>query len=240
LFERVGLPATFVGHPILESAAGGGDGARFRARHGIDPGAKLLCVLPGSRRGEVARLIPTVSAALPRIAGRVAGFRVVAPTVPHVAERVQLAARDWPGSPVVTVDSDEKYDAMAASDAAIAASGTVSLELAMAGVPPVVVYRVSALTAAIVRRMVKVRYASLVNIIQDRMVVPELLQERCTPEAVADTVLGFLTDPARAAEVVAGQQAGLAALAAGTEPPSRQAARAVLALAKPGMASSRR
>ncbi|MGF1624101.1 MAG: lipid-A-disaccharide synthase [Alphaproteobacteria bacterium] len=229
-FQRVGLPATFVGHPILESSAGQGDGARFRSGHRIAPEARLLCVLPGSRRGEIERLFPVLNAALPLIAARVPGLRLAVPTVPHVAERVRQVAQAWPGDPVVTVDETEKHDAMAAVQAAIAASGTVSLELAMAGVPPVIVYRVSAMTGAIVRRMIKVRYVSLVNIIQDRMVVPELLQERCMPQAVADTAIGLLTDPLKSAEVIAGQRAGIAALASGDEPPSRQAARAVLAL----------
>lgn len=237
LFERVGLPATFVGHPILESAAGRGDGAGFRARHGIDAAARLLCVLPGSRRGEVDTLLPVLTAALPRIAAAVPGLRLVVPTVPHVADRVGQAAADWPGAPIVTVDVTEKYDAMAAADAAIAASGTVSLELAMAGVPPVVIYRVSALTGAIVRRMVRIRYASLVNIIQDRMVVPELLQENCTPEAIADTAIALLIDPQRAATVREGQRAGLAGLGVSDEPPSLQAARAVIAIAERGHTS---
>lgn len=232
-FEKVGLPATFVGHPILESAAGQGDGARFRAAHGIGPDAPLLCILPGSRRGEVDRLIPILDRALPRIAQAVPGLRLAVPTVPNVSEKVTEAARHWPGAAVVTRDDAVKYDAMAASNAAIAASGTVSLELAMAEVPTLIVYRVSAITGAIVRRMVKVRFASLVNIILDRMVVPELLQRKCTPEAIASTAIGLLNDPAEAKAVVAGIRTALAEMAAGDEPPSRQAARAILDLASP-------
>jgi len=239
-FERVGLAATFVGHPILESAAGQGDGAAFRARHGIARDARVLAVLPGSRSGEVGRLAPVLGPALQRIAAAVPGLRLAVPTVPNVADAVRAMAAGWPGDPVVTVDTAEKYDAFAAADAAIAASGTVSLELAMAGVPPVIVYKLSPLTAAIVRRMVRVRYASLVNIILDRMAVPELLQGDATPERIADAALAFLQNPERAAMAVADQQAGLAAMAAGDEPPSRQAARAVLdmALARAKGASS--
>lgn len=232
-FEKVGLSATFVGHPILESAAGQGDGARFRAAHGIQPDAPVLCILPGSRRGEVDRLIPILDKALPRIAQSVPGLRLAVPTVPNVSDRVTQAARHWPGAAVVTRDDTEKYDAMAASNAAIAASGTVSLELAMARVPSVIFYRVSAITGAIVRRMIKVRFVSLVNIILDRMVVPELLQQDCTPDKVAKAALTFLTDPDKAAAAIEGLDSALAAMAAGDEPPSRQAARAILDLAGP-------
>ncbi|MEZ5669206.1 MAG: lipid-A-disaccharide synthase [Alphaproteobacteria bacterium] len=230
-FERVGLPATFVGHPILESAAGGGDGAAFRRRHGIDPAARLVCVLPGSRRGEVDRLGAVLGASLARLANAVPGLRVVVPTVPNVADRVAAMAAAWPGAPVLTHDEAEKYDAMAAADAAIAASGTVALELAMAGVPPVIVYRVSAFTGLVVRMMVRVRYANLVNLILDRMAVPELLQDRARPEAIADTVAEILRVPARAGAIRQAQREALAAIGAGDEAPSRQAARTVLRLA---------
>lgn len=230
-FERVGLPATFVGHSILESKAGQGDGARFRETHGIDAGDKVLCVLPGSRRGEVDRLLPIIGATLPMIAKAIPGIRIVSPTVPHVAERVREAARDWPNVAVVTADPDEKYDAMAAADAAIAASGTVALELAMAGVPPVIIYRVSPLTGAIVKRMIKVRYVNLINLIMGRMVVPELLQDGCTPDAIADAALAYLNDPTQAAQAITDQRAALETMTSGDELPSRKAARAVLDIA---------
>jgi lipid-A-disaccharide synthase len=227
-FEREGLKCDFVGHPVLESGAGKGDGRAFRARHGILPDAPVLCVLPGSRHSETRSLLPILGEAVARIARAMPGLRVVVPTLKPVAVEVRAAAVTWPGA-IVVEGEEEKYDAFAASDAALAASGTVSLELAMAGVPHAVAYRMSPLTAWIARRLIRVRFVNLVNLVLDRAVVPELLQESCTAETLAEAGSKLLRDaPTRAAQKDAFAEA-LRRLGPSSSTPSERAAEVVLA-----------
>ncbi|MFA7428627.1 MAG: lipid-A-disaccharide synthase [Rhodospirillaceae bacterium] len=227
-FERHGLACTHVGHPVVEGGAGRGDAAAFRASHGIPPDAPLLCVLPGSRRTETGRLLPVFATALGRLRVRFPNLHVVAPTVATVAADVERAAHGWPVPTIVVRGEAARYDAFAAADAAMAASGTVGLELALAGVPHLVAYKVSAFSAWLLRRLVKVRYVNLVNLALDRPVVPELLQEACTGAALAAMVERLLTDEVlrtaqRSAFAEASQQ-----LAGGPGNPSDRAAAVVL------------
>jgi lipid-A-disaccharide synthase len=193
-FARYGLPATFVGHPVLESGADHGDAVRFRAIHGIDPSTRVLTLMPGSRRTEVARLLPILGATLQRL-------QDVMPVVPlagPVAETVRAGTRDWQRQPVLVTELQDKHDAFAASAAALTKSGTSTMELAMAGVPMVVTYRVNPLTAAIARRLLTVRYGALVNLLAGREVIPELIQQACTPDRLAAALRTLLDDPAAA------------------------------------------
>lgn len=219
LFDNAGIPASFVGHPVLESGADGGDAARFRARHGIAPGEKLLLAMPGSRRMEAKRLLPIFGATLRLLESRLPGLRPVIPVSPVVAELVREAATGWPGRPILVETLAEKHDAFAAvresGGAGLIKSGTSSLEMAVAGLPHVVTYRVNPITAAIIRRLVRVRFASLVNLLADHEVAPEYLQDRATPEALADALHRLLTDPQAAAE----QRAGLASVLDQLHPP---------------------
>lgn len=227
-FERVGLPTTFIGHPIVEAGLDRLDGAAFRARHGIAPGEDLLCVLPGSRRSEVARLLPIFGETVRRLALRMPNLRLVVPTVAHVAETVRAATAAWPVPAIVVTGNEEKFAAFKASKAALAASGTVVLELAVAGCPTVMAYQVSGLTAWIVRRMVKVQYASLPNLILDRGVIPEFLQERCNPAELSEAVGRLLLDEtARRAQIEGGAEVARR-LGMGGPPPSEIAAGVVL------------
>jgi len=228
-FEREGLPTTFVGHPIVESAAGQGDGAAFRQRHQLPPTARLITVLPGSRRSEISRLLPDFKATLALLAPRYPGLVAVVPTVATVAERVAQAVAEWP-VPVLLVRGDQdKYDAFAASQLALAASGTVALELALARLPAVIAYRIHPLTAALSRRLIKVRYANLVNLMLDRMLVPELLQEQCRPERLAEAVAGLLDHPGQRQAQIEGVTEVGQWLGQGGTPPSERAATVVLA-----------
>jgi lipid-A-disaccharide synthase len=228
-FEKERLPASFVGHPVLESGADKGDGPGFRARHAIAADAKLLCVLPGSRHGEVKRMLPVFADAVAILHKKFPGMVIVLPTVATVAEAVRAAAFRFGAQALVVEGDAEKYDAMAASDAALAASGTVALELGLARVPMVIAYRVNPLTAAVARHMVKVRFATLTNLLLDREAVPELIQEDCRPDRLAVEVSLMIEDRAvRAAQMDASAQA-LALLGAGGMPPSERAARVVLA-----------
>lgn len=226
-FEQAGLPASWVGHPVLESGLDRGDGKGFRARRGIAPEAPLLTVLPGSRQTEVGRLLPVFGATVERLAGRFPDLRVVVPTVATVADVVSDAVREW-AVPAVIVEGSEKRDAYAASDAALAASGTVALELAMARLPAVVAYRVNPLTAFLAQRLVKVRYVNLVNLLLDREAVPELLLERCTPEALESAVAVLLADEAARAAQVGAYEEALARLGSEGVRPSLRAADVVL------------
>ena len=225
-FARYGLPATFVGHPVLESGADHGDAVRFRAIHGIDPSTRVLTLMPGSRRTEVARLLPILGATLQRL-------QDVMPVVPlagPVAETVRAGTRDWPRQPVLVTELHAKHDAFAASAAALTKSGTSTLELAMAGVPMVVTYRVNPLTAAIARRLLTVRYGALVNLLAGREVVPELIQQACTPDRLAAAVHMLLDDPANAMAQRAASRDVLASLRPTSGTPSSTAAAAVLDL----------
>jgi len=228
-FERHGLATTFVGHPALEQRAGPADGAGFRGRHGIAGDAPALCILPGSRQGEVRRLLPIFAETVTRLRERIDGLAAVVPTVPTVAETVAVAVRDWPVPVTVVRDAGEKPAAFAACDAALAASGTVAVELAVAGVPTVLAYRVNWLTGAIVRQLVTVRFVSLVNLVLDRAAQPEFLQGRCRADLLADAVMALLRDPAARARQLEAYGEAVRALRAGDEAPSRLAARTVLA-----------
>jgi lipid-A-disaccharide synthase len=229
-FTKVGLACSYVGHPVVESGADRGDGAGFRRRHGIAPGATVLAVLPGSRRGEVGRLLSPFAGAVALLAERHPDLRVVIPTTETVAEIVGAAAKDWAVPALVLRGQQEKYDAFAASNAALAASGTVALELAMARVPTVIAYRVSPLTHAVARRMFKVEHAHLLNLILGRTVVPELIQQDCTPERLAAAVGHLLSDAAARTAQIEACQEGLRRLGLGGVSPELRAADTVLAV----------
>jgi lipid-A-disaccharide synthase len=193
-FERVGLAASYVGHPVLDSGAERGDAARFRAAHGIAADELVIAVLPGSRGGEVRRLLPVFGAALRRLENIVGPFRVAVPTVATVADAVIAGVRDWPGRPIVLRGAAAKYDAFAASRAALAASGTVALELALAGVPMAVAYRLNRLTELLLDRVLKVRQVNLVNLLIGRPLVPEHLGRDCAPEMLAASLAALIRD----------------------------------------------
>jgi len=193
-FEKEGLAATFTGHPVVESDAGKGDGDAFRIRHGIDKGTPLITVLPGSRGGEVKALLPVFRETLNLLSRSLKDMRVVIPTIPHLKEKIISETADWPVKVLCIEGDDEKFSAFAASDVALAASGTVSLELAMAETPAVIAYKVSPVTAWLARRLLKTPYASLINVVLEREAVPEYLQENCRAENLCEGLLKLLSD----------------------------------------------
>ncbi|MEQ8333060.1 lipid-A-disaccharide synthase [Nisaea sp.] len=224
-FEEHGLKTTFVGHPASEQPTG--DGARLRARSRIPPKAPVLGVLPGSRPGEVRRLLPDFSETVRRLAPRYPNLRVLIPTVPGVADMVRDGVKSWPVQPVILENAADKYDAFAAMNAALAASGTVTLELALTGVPTVVAYKVNPLSAPIGRRLVNQDAVVLANWILGKVVQPLFLQENCTPEALTVAVGRLFDDTkARSGSIAAGQ-ALREVLGTGDIAPSDRAALAV-------------
>lgn len=226
-FEKAGVAATFVGHSILESGAGHGKGDIFRKRHGIGTDEKVLLVLPGSRMGEVSRLIDLFGETVRRTLATTGPCRVVIPTVAGVAAIVRQRTADWDN--VIVLEGDvEKYDAFAAADAALAASGTVSLELAMAGVPSLIAYRLSPLTGFIAKQLIRVKYASIINLILDKLAVPEFLQENCTVERLTPALIALLQSDTERQRQSGDIAVALAALRAGDDAPSMAAAKVVM------------
>lgn len=231
-FEKEGLACTFIGHPVVESGLDGGDGKSFRRRHGIPPDVPLLCVLPGSRKSETHRLLPVFAETLGLLRERHPGLRAVVPTVETVADEVEAAAARWPVPAVVLRDRAEKRDAFAAAAAALAASGTVALELALAGTPAVIAYRVGAISAWIGRRLIRVGFVNLVNLVLGRAAVPEFIQEDCRADRLAGAVSDLLDDGAARARQIADAALALRALGLGGPSPGQRAAEVILALMK--------
>jgi lipid-A-disaccharide synthase len=228
-FATYGIPCTYVGHPAIEAGIELADGAAFRTRHGIPPDVPALLVAPGSRAGEVRRMLPVFGDALRLLREAYPELRIVIPVAHTAAEVVAAMTQDWQYPVILVPDATERFDAFAACDAAMAKSGTVTLELALANVPMVVAYKVSTSTAFLVRRMgVSVQYASLVNLLAGRQVAPEFIQEECTAARLAAAV-GELLQPGEAIEA---QQQGFREVAgklgASDPSPSVRAARLVL------------
>jgi lipid-A-disaccharide synthase len=199
VWRRWGVRAEFVGHPLLDSTAP--SGRDLRAEYSIPAGAPLVGLLPGSRAGEIDRLLPLMVRAAELIAAEVPDVRFVlglAPTVDRERVSAVLAESRVP----ITVDAGRVVDLMSTADALIAASGTVTLEAAILGTPAVIVYRVNPLTWEIGKRLARVKYMGLPNIIAGREVVPELLQDDALPEPVAKAALKLLTDDAARAEQI--------------------------------------
>ncbi|MFT8895537.1 MAG: lipid-A-disaccharide synthase [Acetobacter sp.] len=230
-FQKHGLDAHFVGHPVLQSEADTGDAQRFRRQHGLSDSARVLILMPGSRRSEAPRLLPVFGAMLVLLKKRMPEIVPVIPVSPVVADTVRKATARWPVTPLIVTETTEKHDAFAAASAALTKSGTSTLELALAGVPMAVTYRVNPITAAIARRLIRVPYVAMVNLLAKKALVPELLQEDCRADKLAQTVVQLMTDP----QLQARQKEGFATLltglhAPGTATPADAAATEILTL----------
>lgn len=225
-FERAGLPVTVVGDPALVRTFDGADPARLRARMGVEPDDPVLLVLPGSRPAELKRVGPAFAEAAERLlAGRPA-LKVVVPAASTVAEGVRAWAA---GRPFHLVEDEAgKRDAMAAATVALACSGTVTTELAMAGAPMVVGYRLGALSHALMKRVITTPDVVLLNVAAGRRIVPELIQDDCTPAALTAAVAARLDDPALRERQRAEQFEALDRMGRGHGDPDGRAAESVL------------
>ncbi|NAZ36963.1 lipid-A-disaccharide synthase [Rubellimicrobium sp. CFH 75288] len=231
LWAAHGIPCDFVGHPAAaEPVATEAEARAFRGAFGIGD-APLVLVLPGSRGGEVARLAPRFGEALALAAAERPGLRAVLPVAPGMESAVAAQAERWPLRPLLLppragpLAQETRRAAFRAADAALAASGTVSLELAAAGTPMVIGYDMAWATWQVLRRMVRLETVTLVNIVSETRAVPELLGPACRSPALARALLAVLDDPAaqRAAMDLAMERLGR-----GGEAPGLRAARALL------------
>ncbi len=216
-----GMTCDFVGHPVVSEPLA--SEAEVAAFSGTGP---LLLVLPGSRKGEVTRLGPIFGPVVGRLKVRHPGLRVVLPTVRGVADLVRDLTSDWAVVPEIIEDAGRKRGAFAAADIALAASGTVSLELAANSCPMVIAYDMHPLTLWLMRRAALVDTVTLVNLVSETRVVPEFIGPDCTPDKITPALEALLGDPT-------GQQSAMALtmerLGRGGEPPGLRAARSVLA-----------
>lgn len=216
-----GMSCDFVGHPVVaEPLATEAERAAF-----VGPGP-LLLALPGSRRGEVTRLAPVFGAVVGRLKDRHPDLRVALPTVRGVAGLVRAVTADWPVAPRIIEDPAAKRGAFAAADVALAASGTVSLELAANGCPMVIAYDMHPLTLWLMRRAALVDTVTLVNLVSETRTVPEFIGPDCRAERIAPALEAVLADPGAQRSAMA---LTMERLGRGGEPPGLRAARSVLA-----------
>lgn len=190
-FTCHGLPATFVGHPINEVTLP--DDSYFRQTHGISREATLVCLLPGSRKSEIQRLLKIFLNAAEKISFN-RRIEVVLPTLPHLLPFIEPLIKQSLIPVKIVTTPIEKWQAFMQSSIALAASGTVSLELAYAGVPQIIAYKLSKITYFLAKWLVKSKYASLVNILENQMVVPEYLQNVCNTDFLAAELDRILND----------------------------------------------
>lgn len=202
LYRDAGVDAEFVGHPLVDLVEPSADRTTLRARFGAGDAAPLIALLPGSRANELRAILPDMARAAALVAARLPGARFVLARAPRLADDLFAPlAEPMPGIPVAFCDAPD--DVLAAADVVITASGTATVQAALHEVPMVIVYRVSAATSFIGRRFVTLDTFGMVNLIAGARIVPELVQERFTPEAVADEVVSLATDPARREAMVA-------------------------------------
>lgn len=232
LMEAAGMRCDFVGHPVVtDPVASDAEAQAFRAKHGLGQ-APVLLVLPGSRRGEISRLLPIFSDVAARLYTSHPDLKVVIPTLTHIADTVKNAVKDWPQKPVVLAPTGQSTDQFAtqkraafkAANVALAASGTVSLELAAADTPMVIAYDMNWLSRQIIGRMLLIDTVTLVNLVSETRAIPEFIGANCRAELITPAVVDTLQTPTAQKDAMATTIERLG----GGEAPGLRAARAVL------------
>ena len=223
IYRDAGVPVEFVGHPLIDLARSATTREELASRLGLDAAAPIVAVLPGSRTSELRRILPTQVAAAERILATAPRTQFVFARAPHLDDRLFEPARRLARAAIVEGETDA---VLAASDVVLTASGTATVQAALHGKPMVVVYRVSALEYRVGRPFVKVDTFAMVNLIAGTRVVPELIQDDFTAEAVASEVLSLLTDQERATRMR--EQLAAVRSQLGGPGASRRAAQAIL------------
>ena len=227
IYQKAGVPVEFVGHPLVDLARASASRASFLPSVGLTASAPTIAILPGSRPNEIGRILPDLVRAAHEIRARVSGAQFVVARAPNLEDELfGVIPRD--GSLPIAVIEGEADTVLASADVALTASGTATVQSALHDTPMVVVYRLSPLTYLLGRPLVNVDTYAMVNLIAGERIVPELIQDRFTPTAVADEAVSMLTDPARARHI----RDGLARVRARLGGPgaSRRAAQAILAV----------
>jgi len=232
-----GPPCSYVGHPLIEQIDRLRPNAEEQARRNGSP--PILLLLPGSRGSEIAHHLGVFGAALDRLRSQGAAFEVMLPTMPHLEAAVLAGVANWPVVPTIVVGEAEKRAAFRIAHAALAKSGTVTLELALSGVPMVTAYRLGAAEAFVLRRAIKVNTVILANLVLGKEVIPEFLQENCTPEKLAQALSELLADSAMRRSQLEAFATLDAIMSSGNASPSVRAADIVLAMMRKGRRAGR-
>jgi lipid-A-disaccharide synthase len=230
-FEREGLPVTFVGNSALVKDFSAAEPTRLRAAISAGRSDPILLVLPGSRPGEINRVMPPFEDAVRRLKADRPDLHIVVPAAATVLDEVKARVAGWPHRAHVIEDETLKLDAMKAATVALACSGTVTTELALAGCPMVIGYRLGGLTYTILKRLIRTPYITLFNIAAQAFVAPELVQDACNGPALAAELARRLDDRDLRERQVAQQFAALDKMGRGGPDPAIRAADAVLAMA---------
>ncbi len=200
-FEAEGLASSYIGHEIAwwwKSSQG--DGPAFRARHTIPENAPLLAVFPGSRQGEIKRLWPIFKKAIEQMHASIPSLAVAIQVPASILPILEKNLAGWSIPHTLLPNNSDKKGLFAASTAALSKSGTIGLECALAGLAGIIAYRANPISAYLLRRMIRIPYVSLANILAGKMIVPEFLQQDCTPEKLSNALAPLLTDPAKRQE----------------------------------------
>lgn len=208
-FQRVGLPATFVGHPLVEMNIERDPG--FLARHSIPEASLRLVVLPGSRQGEITRHVPIFQQACLLVQQQKPDLHLLIPTLPHLKDAIAQSFQGFP-IPHTIFLPEEKFQALSHGHIALAASGTVTLELALSNLPAVIGYRLSPLTYAYARRFIRIPYISLINLLLDSPLLAEFVQNRCNPESLCEALILLIQNGERREAIQQGYKKALESL----------------------------
>ena len=229
-FEQQGLTTRFVGNPALNRDFSGADESRFRDSIGAGPADRILLLLPGSRAAEIDRLMPVFGAAAATVQSGRPDLRIVLAVADGMSDRVEAHLARWRHRPVVVEQEARRLDAMRAATVALACSGTVTTELALAGCPMVVAYKLGPLTQLVARALLRTRYITLFNVAAGALVAPERLQGACRADVLAADLAALLDDEPRRRAQICAQSAALDLMRGGVVDPIAEAADAILAV----------
>jgi lipid-A-disaccharide synthase len=199
IYERARIPAEFVGHPLVDLARASTPPDDWRRKQHLDLRQPLIALLPGSRPNELRRILPILARAIPAVARHIPGAQFVVARAPWLEDRLFAPLDPYRGAAkiAVRVADNATDDVLAAADMAVVASGTATVQTALHACPMVIVYRLAPLTYAVGKRVVTLSTFGMVNLVAGRPIVPELIQERLTPESVARELIALWNDPAR-------------------------------------------
>lgn len=231
IYRAEGMDVQFVGHPLVDLAVARRSREELLSELHLDPARPVVALLPGSRPNELHRLVPVLAAAAPRIASEVIGTQFLVARAPRLADAFFVPFHGT-GVPLRVVENATD-DVLNAADAVITASGTATIQTALHGKPMAVVYRLSPVTYTLGRPLVRVSMFSMVNLVAGERVVPELIQDQCTPEAVAREAVDLLTNTRRVEEMT--EQLALVRQRLGPPGASGRAADAILEIARRGV-----